>query len=139
MGDRDCMYLLQGSVEMDEAFFGSPDKSGKRGRGSDKTPVIVGLSFNAYGKPGYIHAKVLDAVTGESVVKFAAETVEKGSTILSDGLPAYNKLASNGYIHQPKNFNPDKEPEHLKWVHVIILNIKAFITATHHGLSLIHI
>ena len=33
MKDRDSQYLLTGVVELDDAYFGSPDEGGKRGRG----------------------------------------------------------------------------------------------------------
>lgn len=135
MGDREEMYLLQGFVEMDEAFFGSPDEGGKRGRGSNKTPVVVGLSLGTNGKPGYLRAQVVESVTGASIAEFAAKTVQKGSTVLSDGLPVYRKLTECGYVHQPKNYDPAKEPEHLKWIHIVISNIKAFIEGTYHGLD----
>ena len=43
MGERENMYCLGGSVEMDEAFFGGK-AAGKRGRGSEnKTKVAVAL------------------------------------------------------------------------------------------------
>jgi hypothetical protein len=43
MGDRDENYQLSGVVEMDEAFFGAVTEGGKRGRGTEKTPVAIGL------------------------------------------------------------------------------------------------
>jgi len=58
MGERDGLYLLQGTVEMDESFFGSPDEGGKRGRGSDKTPIVVGLSLGEKGEPAYCRVQV---------------------------------------------------------------------------------
>ncbi|MEX1031338.1 MAG: IS1595 family transposase [Paenibacillaceae bacterium] len=44
MGERDAAYMLAGIVELDDAFFGAPSEGGKRGRGTDKTKVLVGLS-----------------------------------------------------------------------------------------------
>jgi hypothetical protein len=49
MGDRDENYQLSGVVEMDEAFFGAKKEGGKRGRGTEKTPVAIGLSLNEKG------------------------------------------------------------------------------------------
>lgn len=42
MAKRDTQYQLSGLVEMDELFIGSPAEGQKRGRGTDKTPVLVG-------------------------------------------------------------------------------------------------
>jgi transposase-like protein len=139
MGDRDDLYLLQGVVEMDEAFFGSPDEGGKRGRGSDKTPVVIGLSLGKKGEPEYCKAQVLNRADGEAVKAFAISAVEPGTVVITDGLNIYNKLAESGYKHRPKNFDPTGEPEHLKWLHIIISNIKAFIAGTYHGLGVKHL
>src|SRR5207253_5226927 len=43
MRKRDAEYSLAGIVELDDAFFGAPSEGGKRGRGTDKTRVLVGL------------------------------------------------------------------------------------------------
>jgi transposase-like protein len=139
MGERDGLYLLQGMVEMDEAFFGSPDEGGKRGRGSDKTPVVVGLSLGEKGEPVFCKAQVLESVDGESIKAFAKQAVQPGSTILTDGLNIYRPLSENGYVHQPKKNDPDKESENLKWLHIIVSNMKAFFAGTYHGLHPQHL
>ena len=41
MSNKDSQYTLAGIVELDDAFFGAPTEGGKRGRGTDKTKVIV--------------------------------------------------------------------------------------------------
>lgn len=140
MKERDGDYQLCGFIELDEGFFGSPSKGeGKRGRGTDKAPVVVGLSLDEKGKPKFIKAQVLEAVDGYSVVRFAKDTVAEGSTISSDGLAAYNKLSENGFEHQPMKFDLVENPEHLRWLHVVISNIKAFLTGTYHGVPKKHL
>jgi transposase-like protein len=139
MGERNDLYLLQGTVEMDEAFFGSPDEGGKRGRGSDKTPVVVGLSLGEKGEPVYCRAQVLEKVDGEAIKAFAKHTVQPGSVILTDGLKIYRLLGESGYVHQAKKTDLTKEPEYLKWLHIIISNMKAFVTGTYHGLDARHL
>jgi transposase-like protein len=135
MGDRDDLYLLQGTVDMDEAFFGSPDEGGKRGRGSDKTPVAVALSLGEKGEPCFVKAQVLKSVDGEAIKAFAKETVQPGAVIQTDGLNIYPALAENGYVHKPRKVDPKNAPEHLKWLHIIVSNMKAFVAGTYHGLN----
>jgi len=119
MGERDDLYLLRGVVEMDEAFFGSPDEEGKRGRGSSKTPVAVCLSLGEKGEPVFCKAQVLDNAGSEAITAFAQQAVEPGSVILTDGLRSYRKFRENGYEHLPRKADPLKETEHLKWLHKV--------------------
>jgi hypothetical protein len=77
---------MGGTVEMDEAFFGSFDEGGKRGRGAKKTAVMVSVSLTSEGKPGFARMNVVDAVNGAAAFSFAERTVAKGSEIRTDGL-----------------------------------------------------
>ena len=58
MGERDAQYTLAGIVELDDAFFGGPIEGGKRGRGTEKTTVLIGLSLNEMGHPRYAKMEV---------------------------------------------------------------------------------
>ena len=44
MGKRNEDHALNGIVELDDAFFGGSSQGGKRGRGTDKTAVLVSIS-----------------------------------------------------------------------------------------------
>jgi hypothetical protein len=139
MGQRDAAYKMSGIVEMDEAFFGAADEGGKRGRGAEKTAVMVSVSLTAEGKPKFARMKVVDAVNGAAALSFAVSAVAKGSEIRTDGLNIYPILARNGYNLVQKEYSPKKQPGHLHWTHIAISNIKAFIEGTFHGLDSIHL
>ena len=47
IGERDTEYVLSGYIEADDAFFGAPTSNGKRGRGTDKSVVLVGVSLDS--------------------------------------------------------------------------------------------
>ena len=139
MGERDSLCLLEGTVEMDDAFFGGSHAGGKRGRGTDKTPVIFAVSLDENGRPRYVNAQVAAAVNGENLARFAKEHIKPGSVIHSDGLAAYGRLGSEGYRLQAENFDLENSPAHLKWLHIIVSNAKAFILGTFHGLNDTHL
>jgi len=139
MGERDTQYVLSGYIEVDDAFFGAPTSNGKRGRGTDKTVVLVGLSLNEKGYPGYAKMQVSPDVKGKTVETFAEENIEPGATIASDGYASYNILSVKGFVHEGKICDPVSDPEHLKWLHTIIANAKAFIAGTYHGLGEKHL
>lgn len=139
MGSRDEEYILRGIVEMDDAFFGAPTEGGKRGRGTDKTPAIVAVSPDEDGDPEFVKIEVVDAVNGTTIAETAQAMVEPGSVIRTDGLASYNALDKADYEHQAENFDPEKRPDHLRWLHVIVSNLKSLIMGTYHGLDKKHL
>lgn len=139
MGERDTQYVLSGYIEADDAFFGAPTSNGKRGRGTDKTVVLVGLSLNEKGNPEFVKMQVAPNVQGETIAAFADQNIEQGATIASDGYASYRILSESGFVHEGRICDPVSEPEHLKWLHTIISNAKAFIAGTYHGLGKKHL
>ena len=139
MGERDGNYYMGDIVEMDEAFFGSPTEGGKRGRGTEKTAVLVSVSLTEEGKPCYAKMKVVESVDSTSVSEFVDDTVYKGSEIRTDGLNIYTSLAEKGYTLSQKKYDPKNQPEHLHWLHIIISNAKSLIDGTFHGLGPTHL
>jgi transposase-like protein len=139
MGERDENYRMDNIVEIDEAFFGSPTEGGKRGRGTDKTVVLVSVSLSEEGKPEYAKMEVVESVDKETVNEYVERTVNKGSEIRTDGLNVYKPLEQNGYTLKQKKSDVKKQPDHLHWTHIIISNAKAFIGGTYHGLDAIHL
>jgi transposase-like protein len=139
MGERDSIYTLAGIVELDDAFFGAPTEGGKRGRGTDQPPVLVALSLDKKGQPKYLKMQVIPDVKGVTLVDFAQRFIESGSTITSDKYRSYKALEKEGFHHEAKLFNPVDNPDHLKWLHTVISNAKAFIGGTYHGLDSKHL
>jgi transposase-like protein len=138
MGNRDEKYMLEGIVEMDEGFFGGTAEGSKRGRGTEKTAVLVSVPLTEWGKPKFARMKIMESVDGETVKIFAKEHVKPGSEIKTDGLNIYNCLAKEGFAHTATPFDAKKRPEHLHWTHIIISNAKAFVQGTFHGLEAKH-
>lgn len=139
MMERDWDYMLSGIVELDDAFFGAADEGGKRGRGTSKAKVVVGLSLNEKGHPQYVKMEVVDDLTADTIAAFAEANVTTGSTISSDAYSSYRQLKDNGYDHHPMAFNIKEDKEHLKWLHTVVSNAKAFINGTYHGLDKKHL
>jgi transposase-like protein len=135
MKDRDADYLLSGTVDVDDSFFGAARVGSKRGRGTEKTAVVFGVSFDPKGRPEYLKAKVVEAVDGDVLIAFAKESIAPGARLRSDGLSSYRKLGKAGFIHEPQVFDLKENPEHLKWLHVVVSNAKSFILGTYHGLD----
>lgn len=139
MAKRDEGYKLGGIVELDDAFFGASSQGGKRGRGTDKTVVLVSVSLTKKGKPQYAKMEVVKHVDGDTVVKFAKKGITLGSEVRTDGYSTYSVLENEGYTLIKKKQDRKKNSTHLHWTHIIISNAKSFIDGTFHGLDSIHL
>lgn len=139
MRKRDAEYSLAGIVELDDAFFGAPSEGGKRGRGTEKTKVLVGLSLNKKGHPLYLKMEVVPDIKGETLIDFAEKSIVPGTTISSDAYRSYRALDNAGYKHEYQVYNAKETPDHLHWLHTVISNAKAFVGGTFHGLDSKHL
>lgn len=142
MAKRDAQYQLSESVEMDKLFIGGPTKGQKRGRGTDRTPVLVAVSF-VKGKRNkeyveFARMKAVAQVDAATVVQFAKAAITPGSTIRTDGLPVCPALEKYGFIHKPCVVGQQRAHTILPHVHTIISNLRAFFMGTYHGLGVKH-
>lgn len=138
MKNRDASYRIGGIVEVDDATFGTPTEGGKRGRGTDKTKVLIGLSLSDEGHPLFLKMAVIPDIKGKTLQKQAKNWFEKGATISSDTYSSYRTLPDAGFSHDYQLYDPSENPDHLKWLHTVISNAKAFIAGTFHGLDKQH-
>lgn len=132
---HDEKYTLSGIIELDDAYIGAPTEGEKRGRGTEQTKIIVGLSLNKKGHPQYLKINVIDDIKGSTIVEFAKKAIQPNSEIHSDGYRSYLALTKEGYKLENQVYDPKKNPDHLHWLHIIISNLKSFISGTYHGLD----
>jgi hypothetical protein len=65
MASREQMYMLEGTIQIDDAYLGGEHSGGKAGRGSEnKTPFVAAVSLSKEGHP--LRAK-LSPVAGFSL------------------------------------------------------------------------
>ena len=99
MATKQGAILLQGIVEADETYVGGKPRKGnrreddtpsKRGRGTQKTPVI-----GAVERGGNVVAQVASDLTGAGVLAFIQATVAPlGSVLISDEFRSYQSVKS---------------------------------------------
>ncbi len=86
--------LLDGEIELDEAYFGGRRK-GKRGRGAaNKTPVFGILERN-----GMVKVDVVRNVSAKTILDHTIQTVRRGSIVYTDKFRGYDSLMFCGYRH----------------------------------------
>jgi transposase len=86
------MDLLEGEIEMDEAYFGGKRK-GKRGRGAaGKVPVFGILERN-----GLVKVEAIRDVQAQTLLTETVKTVRRGSIVYTDKYKGYDSLMLCGY------------------------------------------
>jgi len=89
MGEKTSAGKLKGIIECDETYVGgkprkSDGKKHKRGRGTEKTPVMVLVERN-----GEAISKPIERVDAKNLQSAIRETVDKSSTIMTDECRGY--------------------------------------------------
>ena len=127
MRERDHHYMLEGIIEMDEAYLGAPKCGKKRGRGTERKKMVVAVSKDEKDRPLFLCLQMIPDLTTATLQNIVNDHVKQNSTIECDGFKSYPGL-SNVSVDTSKYEIGD-----LKWVHVAIGNFKAFLLGTYHG------
>jgi hypothetical protein len=122
---------LRGVVEVDETYWGG-EEPGVIGRGAEaKALIIVAAQEDGKGL-GRIRLRRIPDLTRARLHGFIAEAIEPGSTVRTDGLPAY--LGLNGYVHDRQVQRRQAEGEYLlPRVHRVVSLLKRWMLGTHQG------
>lgn len=137
MSERENQYLLDGIVELDDTYIGTPDKNAKRGRGTTKMKIVVAVSKNDNGRPQFAKMQVVPNLKGITIGKFAKKNIVEGAIVETDGYNSLRKPLADKYMHVFETFKEDGSM--LKWLHTIISNAKAFVGGTYHGMERKHV
>jgi transposase-like protein len=134
--DRD---QLNGVVEVDETWVGGRSRGpGKDGGGTDKTIVMVAVERPGQHRLGRMRLASVPSTNKEHLLSFVHRCVAEGSTVHTDDLPTYRRLADEGYVHKSINISASSTPayEELPGVHRVASLLKRWIAGTlHHGIS----
>ena len=122
---------LQGLVEVDETYWGAQE-AGVRGRQTEEKALIaVAVEIKGVDM-GRIRLARLPDLNGDTLQRFLAHAVEPGSTVRTDGLPAY--LGMKDYSHDRQIQKHQPEGEHLlPHVHRVVSLLKRWLLGTHQG------
>lgn len=99
LGVVDGDQQLSGHVEADETMIGGKRSGGKRGRGAPGKTVVFGMLE----RQGGIMTKIVENVRRATLEPHILANVKKGSTVSTDELKSYAKLARHGYEHGSVN------------------------------------
>jgi hypothetical protein len=136
MASREQMYVLKGTIQIDDAYLGGLHSGGKADQGSkNKTPLVAAISLGKEGHP--LHAK-LSPVAGLSlnaIELWVKSNLAPGSCVHSDGLACFNEATAAGCTHE-RTVVAGRKPKELpqfKWVNTIFDNLKTSLSRSHHA------
>lgn len=122
---------LCGTVEVDETYWGTPEKGVKGRRTENKAVIVVAAEEDGKGI-GRIRLRQIAELTTDSLQAFITESVETGSVVRTDGLNAY--IGLRGYVHERQIQRRQPEGEHLlPHVHRVISLLKRWLLGTLQG------
>lgn len=136
--DRD---LLSGIVEVDQIYLGGRS-TGKPGGLSDKVCVTVAVERIAGSRRlGRVRFQIPQRGNSNEQIDFVRAVVQPGSTIHTDGLYLFRKLATMGYTHEYVNgYRAEDITAVLPGVHRVASLLKRWIAGTlHHHVSHEHL
>jgi hypothetical protein len=135
MSERNQRYLLEGFVEVDEAFFGG--KTTGQGTGTaGKTAVLVAVSVNEEDQPNFVRFQVIENLKGDTIEAAAQTMLAPSCQVVTDGHASHSHFAEMFEEHiSCTQKKPEQSKEYLPWVHILISNAKRFILGTHHSVQ----
>jgi transposase-like protein len=129
--DRD---RLKGRIEVDEAFVGGEEEGVGGRKFRDKSLLVVAAQVDGPGI-GRIRLRQIPDATAGSLRSFIQETIEPGSTVVTDGFAGYEGLQRIGYDHEayPIRGRRKDASKLLPRVHLVISLLKRWLLGTHQG------
>ena len=122
---------LQGTVEVDEAYWGG-EEAGVSGRQTEEKALIVVAAEEDGAGIGRIRMRRIATPDRTNLHGFIRQAIEPGSTVRTDGLNAYRRL--KGYLHDRQVQRRQSPDEHLlPRVHRVISLLKRWLLGTHQG------
>lgn len=94
MAKADDFEVLQGHVELDEAYVGG-HRPGKRGRGAAGKTIVFGMKERG----GRMATEIVPNVKKATLRDATLRNVEPGATVSTDELMSYGLLDGDGYRH----------------------------------------
>lgn len=109
MSQSPLVEKMSGEVEVDETYVGGKPRKGnngenkkpsKRGRGTDKTPVVVVVE-----RDGQSRAKKMKQLSAKNLREYIQENVTEEATVNTDGYSGYNNLDKHFPNHEVVDHN----------------------------------
>ena len=140
MSEWDDSYLLQGKVQINDAYFGGELLGGKAGQGSEnKVPIVSAISLNAAGHPIYAKISPVTGFVSEAIAGWAQQHLSSRCSVLSDGLACFRSVVAAGCSHTAVvtgGRHQNDLPE-FRWINILLGNLKTSFSGTFHAFKFV--
>src|SRR3546814_11536526 len=100
MTAREASRMLDGFVQIDDAYLGGEHPGGKPGRGSEnKRPFVVAVATDYAGHPGYAVFEPVPAFTKDALKAWAMRRLAPDAEVYSDGLGDFRAVIDLEHAH----------------------------------------
>ena len=136
MREREDSRVLDGRVEIDDAYLGGELAGGKSGRGSqNKVPFIAAVQTTPDGRPQFA-CFAQQPFTIEAVAAWAAKSLAPSATVVTDGLWCFGGVKLIGAEHERVvtggGAASSKLPQ-FKAINTLLGNLKTALNGTYHA------
>jgi hypothetical protein len=136
MAEREDRYLLDGKVQIDDAYLGGERSGGKAGRGSEnKIPFVAAVSLSEDNRPLRVRLSPVSGFTLKAIAAWAKNHLKAGSAVFSDGLACFSAVTDAACNHYPTVMagrKPKDAPE-FRWINTVLGNLKTSLSGCYHA------
>ena len=126
---------LGGHVEVDETYVGGVEEGVVGRETTSKSIVAIAVEIRNPRGFGRVRMQSVPDVSKDSLTGFVGGAIEPGTTVHTDGWPAYLSLPEHGYEHERTVMSARSDPAHvvMPGVHRIASLLKRWLLGTHQG------
>jgi hypothetical protein len=134
MSKREEKTVLDGLLEVDQAFFGRAATAKKPNKANNQSMALV--MVERLGKrAGRMAISVISSASRDSLKAILSKKILPEQRIRSDGYSANYVMRSMGHDLDAKKRSGERGSRELPWVHISISLAKRFLLGTYHGVS----
>ena len=138
MANREERYVLDGRIQVDDAYLGGERAGGKAGRGSEnKVPIVAAVSLTEDDHPLRVRLTPVSGFTLKAISAWAKDCLAPGSTVFSDALACFGAVIKIGCSHHftvIAGRKPKETPE-FRWINTILGNLKTSLSGCYHAFN----
>lgn len=152
MGQRDSQYKLNGSIELDDAFFtisldsDKREEPLKRGRGSQRKAKVLVIAESKQSEKidnrysvqkivGHIKMIVINDFKAPTLDNEVVKWINNEAELTTDDSKSYINFKNLVNSHTSQVIEPKNLSKVLPWVHIVISNAKRQLLDIHHDIQ----